>query len=236
MKKWIKQLLALQEVDLRIRNLKTRLELIPREIKDIKKELQQSEDDLKNKKKLSQKSELDIKQIDSEKDKINSEIQRLESQSVNIKKNNEYKALLNEIDHNKEKISDLETKEINIYDKLDQAKDDFRKIEKEFKAAKSRGFQDIKELEELQSDVEKELESENQIRERNKKNISDQSIISTYERLLKRGKGTPFVKVDSSGICGNCHLQITPQTVNESQKGQIVLCDNCSHLIYYFEE
>jgi hypothetical protein len=41
----------------------------------------------------------------------------------------------------------------------------------------------------------------------------------------------PLTKLDN-GCCGNCHMRVTNQTVNELSKGKIESCDNCQHLLY----
>ena len=46
-----------------------------------------------------------------------------------------------------------------------------------------------------------------------------------------KNAGAPLVKIEN-GICGNCHLRVTPQAMNAIQKGVVTYCDNCQHIIY----
>jgi predicted nucleic acid-binding Zn-ribbon protein len=230
MKDWIENLLALQEVDIRIRQLKQRLELLPNEKRTIEEQQQKDEIELKSSKEKSLKAELDIKQVESEIAKVNEEIQRLQKQSVMVKKNNEYKALMTEIDHCKEKISDFETKEITLLDELEKDKNEYNEIEKNF-AAKTRSLkEELAELNEIGQDIGAEIENMKNSRKPLQAKI-EPDILNAYNRILAKGRGTPLIKVHD-GNCGNCHLKLIPQTLNQTKKAVLTMCENCSHLLY----
>ncbi len=59
-------------------------------------------------------------------------------------------------------------------------------------------------------------------------------LLSIYNRLLTKADTVPFVPV-TQGSCGNCHLKMTPQTVNRARKGELAFCDNCGYLVYFKE-
>ena len=132
MKDWIVNLLALQETDMRIRGIKERLKMLPKERVRLDEESKNEKTQLEESKTGSLKTELEIKQVESSIAEINEEINRLQSQSIMIKKNDEYKALLHEIDTCKEKISQLETTEINLLDDLEAKHEEFRENQKHF--------------------------------------------------------------------------------------------------------
>lgn len=85
-------------------------------------------------------------------------------------------------------------------------------------------------LEKLAQDIRNELESVRSERNNLTAPVED-DILKRYESLLKKGDGSPLVAV-RSGICGHCHLKITPQTLNTAAKGAVAFCDNCQHFIY----
>jgi predicted nucleic acid-binding Zn-ribbon protein len=230
MKQWIENLLALQDVDMRIKNLKLRLEMMPKEKQNLNQKMQDQQAKLALGKESYQKTELAIKQTESEIAKVNDSINQLQQKSSLVKKNTEYKAMMTEIENFKSKISDFETKEITLLDQLEVQKEEFKEFEKQFNAEKNSIKEEIEELDQHIAEINEEVASLKNGRADFEKRI-ETSVLSIYNRLLK-ANGTPLVKVSESGICGNCHLKITPQTWTEAKKGAVINCDNCSHLIY----
>ena len=57
------------------------------------------------------------------------------------------------------------------------------------------------------------------------------NVLNAYQNILTRDKGKPVVPI-VNGSCGNCSLKVTPQTINEAKKGNLVFCDNCAHILY----
>jgi len=84
-------MLALQELDMRIRNLKLRLSMLPVEKEKLSSENVREQEAMKEAKTKMQKTELEIKQLEAAIQKENSEILRFQGQSIMVKKNEEYK-------------------------------------------------------------------------------------------------------------------------------------------------
>ncbi|QSH41545.1 hypothetical protein P0136_07465 [Lentisphaerota bacterium ZTH] len=230
MKKWIENLLALQDVDMQIINLKMRLKMLPKEIKDIQNKIQREEEILHNAKGDFQHTELAIKQTESAINQLNEKISHLQQQSSMVKKNTEFKAMLSEIDQFKEKISEKETEEILLLDQLEEHKNNFKAKEKQFEADKSNLLDEVEELKQMEVEIKEQIENLQNSRKDFECKI-ESNVLGLYKRLLAKGT-PPMVKVNASGICGSCHLKITPQTWTEAKKGAVISCDNCSHLIY----
>ena len=230
MKQWIENLLALQKVDMRIINLHLRLKMIPSEIKKLEDKKTKTEASLAEAKNSMQKTGLDIKQTESAIAEINKKIEQLQQQSSLIKKNTEYQAMLSQIDTQKEKISEHETQILILLDKDEENKEKFKEISKEFEAEKSAISEEIEELNELSKEIKTEIKQLMEDRVPLEAKI-DSTVLPQYKRLLKTQKA-PLAKVNSSGICSNCHLKITPQTMTETKKEAVVYCDNCSCLLY----
>ncbi len=230
MKLWIESLLALQKVDMRIINLRLRLKMIPAEIDKLKQKIADTEANLAKTKNSMQKTGLEIKHTESAIAEINDRIDKLQQQSSLIKKNSEYKAMLSQIDTQKEKISKLETAMLILFDQDEEQKGKFKETEKEFKAEKNGVLEEIDELTGLTGEIESEIKQLMDSRPPLELKI-DSDVLTQYKRLLKSGRA-PLAKINSAGICSNCHLKITPQTMTETKKGAVVYCDNCLRLLY----
>jgi predicted nucleic acid-binding Zn-ribbon protein len=230
MKQWITDLLALQEIDMRIRGLKTRLSIIPEEISKLGKELAIEKSKLEHAKESFVGIELEIKKKESAIKDQNETMKKYNTQSALIKKNDEYRAMMKEIENVKNKISDIETEQLGFMDKIEAVKNAFKSEEKLFRDREKAIAEEENELKDLEGKLKAEIEKQNSSREEFSTKISP-DLLSTYKRLLSKKTGTPLIDVHQ-GICGNCHLKLTPQTVNSVRKEMQVFCDNCGHLLY----
>jgi len=232
MRKWIRDLLALQKSDVRCQQLNERSGLIPREITQLEETLETDRQLIHEAKETVMLAELEIKQVESLIEGQNESKQRLQSQSVMVKKNDEYKALLSEIDTCNKKISDFETQELILMDKVEEMKTKQRNAEKQLADHEANCREEKEELTELQEKLAAEIKKLEEARPELAK-VVDRDLLSLYERLLGKGDA-PLAEV-GSGNCGHCHLKLTPQTVNEARKGHHITCDNCGYLLYYPE-
>jgi predicted nucleic acid-binding Zn-ribbon protein len=232
--KWIEEMLTLQETDLRIRRLKDRLAMLPAETEKLQSEIDGAKSAFHDAKESVAKAEMEIKKIESEIAGVNQTVLKLGAQSANIRKNDEYKAYLQEVANHKRKIGDFETSEIEWLDEIEKRKTALADAKKQLDA-KERGVkQQLDEWAELKREIEEEVARMLPIR-KYQASVLEPDTFSVYERLLTRGKGVPLVPIQN-GNCGNCHLKLTPQTINLTRKQEMVYCDNCRHLLYYRPE
>lgn len=230
MKKWVKDLLELQSFDLRIKKMKSRLKEIPIEKKRIVDSLDNEKEKTKKAKEILHQTEKAIKDTDSKIDVLKEKIKSIQSKSVMVKKNDEYKALLVEIEGIQDRINEIETVEISLFDDLEKNKQLLTNAEKSFKNAETEAKENIDDLDEMLKRLENETTDSMEKREE-LVNAVDSHALSIYSRLIKKD-GIPLAKIKNN-TCGNCHLKLIPQTLNDAKKGIIVICDSCGHLIYF---
>ena len=231
---WVKNLLNLQALDLEIRNLKLRLTMIPKEAENLQKEIAKIESKVKIAKDKKANHELQLKQTESEIAELNDKVGKLQTQSALVKKNTDYQAMLGSIAMLKKSISDLESKQLELMDTI--AADD-KAIYAAAAAVKPETAplrEEIKELAELFNDV-KARGRELLAKRPELRSMVDAEILPRYEQILKKNTTTPLVPVEADK-CGNCHLRLTPQTLNSTRAGAITFCDNCMHIIYMPDE
>jgi predicted nucleic acid-binding Zn-ribbon protein len=148
-----------------------------------------------------------------------------------VKKNEEYQAILTEIDGHKEKIDTLETKEIEFFDIIDDLTKKYEDASKELIAIEKSLKKEMQELIDLAGDLKKEIEVNRKKSTQLEAKVTDKELLSLYKRLLKKEGSTPVTQVQHDS-CGNCHLKILPETKVDIQKKGYALCDNCGYIIY----
>ena len=232
---WITNLLELQDVDLKIKGYEIRLELLPQEMLNLKAERDKTIAAVNQAAEDARKFERSAKAAESEIAALQEESKKLEQQSAMVKKNTEYQAMLSTIALNKQKISDLESKVIDYLEKFEEGKKDYRKAKAAGEAALKDLKQEFDELGALAEDLKQETAELKKQRPVLAAKI-EQNLLRIYEHLLKsKTAPNPLVPVNG-GICGGCHMRVTPQTMTNMAKGAITQCDNCQHLVYNPEE
>ena len=230
MKKWIEDLLELQTVDIRLRNLAKRIKMLPKELADLKEELSGEQKKVQDTKERIQKIALSIKKIESDIQVAREMECKLGAQTNQVKKNEEYQALLKEIDHQKEKISDLETDELMLLDDQEEAQQLLKGLEKELVQREKSLKEQMQEIVDIANDLKQEIEAM-----KNKKPALESKVgaplLSLYKRLLGTGKGMPLSSL-VDGNCGNCHLKVIPEIQGKAINGEEVTCSNCGFLLY----
>ncbi len=227
---WARAILDIQAVDMRIRNIDTRLGLLPKErrrIADAKKKIDEGLEAVRNE---IRQNELLIKKAESETAGLENTINKNRQQSLLIKKNTEYQAMLAAIDMSTEQISRLESLILEKMEIIDGLKE-------KLKTATARANASVKslkaewgEFDELEKYVKSEKVKLIQERETLRKALPT-ALGEEYDRLFNANDGEPLVPVEN-GSCGHCFMRITPHTLNQASIGNVVNCDNCRHLIY----
>lgn len=228
---WLEALLKLQELDLRLRDLETRLQLLPREMS----EMVAKRDALAGATKAAQdavrKLELAVRNGESGVESLQKENLKLQQQSALVKNNKEYQAMLAAVEQNKLRIGELEERTLELMDELDTARRNAAKVASDNAAATAALKAEFDELFAFSGEVKREIAKLKSGRPEMLKDI-DSDTLRRYTALLGGKQPTAPVVAVENGICGNCHLKVTPQTLNLLRKGEVAACDNCQHFIY----
>ena len=230
MKQWVKDLLVLQAADMKTKRMNKRLKEIPAEKQAVLSDLEAEKQKLQKAKTKVLEAEKDIRQLESKINEVKGKIDDIQSKSAMVRKNDEYKAMLNEIAAQKSFISSLETKEIKMMDDLETDRKTYATAESLIANLENEAKENISDLEEIEKTLKSKIESSIKSREPLVKNV-DSRLLPIYVRLIKK-EGEPLTKIHNN-TCGYCHLKLTPQTLNDAKKGLITACDTCGHIVYY---
>ncbi len=227
---WVENLLNLQELDMQIRNLKLRLTMIPKEAEKLQQQIASVERGVKQAKEKKAAHELEIKKNEDEINALNDKIGKLQEQSTLIKKNTEYQAMLGSIAMLKKSISDLESRQLELMDIVEADNQAIRQAMAAAKPQTASLREELAELAELTTEV-KRRGRELLAKRPELRSMVDSEVLPRYEQILQKNSGQPLVCAEADK-CGNCHLRLTPQTLNQARAGAITYCDNCMHIIY----
>ena len=231
---WVENLLKLQDLDMEIRRLKLRLTMIPKEAEKLQAEIAAVENKVKLLRGRKSEHELAYKKNEDSIAELNSKIEKLRQQSDLVKKNTEYQAMLGSIAMLKKSISDLETDQLELMETLEKDNAAIQEAIKNVKPQTAPLREELAEMAELASDI-KRRGRELLAKRPELRNMVDNEVLPRYEQLLQKNNGQPLVSAEGDK-CGNCHLRLTPQTLNQARSGAICFCDNCMHIVYIPED
>src|ERR1700685_3491616 len=227
----IENLLKLQVADKEIRRLQEEIAELPKRVAAIEQKLAGTKAQLETAQASVKADEASRRKHESTISDLRGKISKYRDQSLDVKTNDQYKALLHEIQFAEKEIAATEDKILELMVNAD-ARDN------EVKAAQA-------ELKEEDAEIEKEkvearkrtTEDENKLTEwRGKRDQMragvNEDLLRHYERVSKfRGSGISEVRDHK---CMACQVMLRPQTYNDVRTGQqTVVCDSCQRILYF---
>lgn len=229
---WATALLKLQNIDDRIKNVRTRLSLLPAERNRIIAAKNAAESKVTAAEKALAAHRDKIRRTEAEIQALEDKRNRVRQQSALVKKNAEYQTMMAESAMLEQEIGKLESSVLTAMEGTPALESAIVEAKKMCAAEIRKLKQEYMEFGEAEKSFRQDLESLKAER-LEAANAMEQKILQPYEELHKGGDGVPLVEIGEGGVCGNCSLQLTPQTLADAKAGRFVQCENCSHLVYY---
>lgn len=235
----MRNLLALQKLDKKIGVCKAREIEIPKQKNKFNIQRKRLKDELVEREQSLTRLSLEQKECESSIEQRKAQIQKYQQQLNDVKKNDEYQALLHEIELEKKQILAKEERILTIMEELESAtealEDDNKRIQGETDKLDAQCAEidnELNEAVEIRSTLEKEripiLEE------------VPADLIRRYERLRKNYKTGLIVVPVHNEVCAGCHMHIRAQTAIEVMEGSKVhACQHCGRLLFHpanFEE
>ncbi len=230
----LEKLLILQDRDIRIRRARRELNAVPRRLEEIEEELAAAREKLEKAREAAMGAESERRQMEMDVDAKREQIAKYQNQLLQIKSNEEYRALTSEIEVLKRKIEEIEDQELVVMERVEE----LLKRRKEAEAVFAEAEKAAEERREQVREAEKSLRARLVDLEKEREELAaecDPTLLARYKRILDK-KGDIAVVPVEHGACGGCHLKIPPQTVNLARRGDgLVVCDYCGRIVYFQE-
>ncbi len=228
----MKTLLKLQGLDLKIEACKALEGEIPKKKRKFEIHKQRLAQELAESDKRCKDLVLEQRACESDIETRKADIARKEQQLLAVKKNEEYQALLHEIDMQKKQIALKEERIIAIMVETDEAKarleEDKKRIERELAGIEAECAKIDKELVEAVA-----RRSELEVQCEPLRAQIDKRLLSQYGRIRKAKKTGKAVVPLNDETCSGCHMSVTAQVVNEVLAGDKVhSCSHCGRLLF----
>ena len=227
----LENLVELQVADKEILRLKEEVAALPKRVAVIEDKLAATQAKLEKAKAAAKADEAARKKHEAAILDVQGKISKYRDQSLAVKTNDQYRALMQEIQFAEQEIRVNEDKILELMLNADardkdvkaaeaELKDETAEIEKEKEQARLRTAEDQKLLAEW-----------NGKRDKLRTGISP-DVLRQYERVMKfRGSGISEVRDQK---CMACQVMLRPQTYNDVRAGQKVIeCESCQRILYF---
>lgn len=228
---WMSSLLILQDRDMKLRQIQSQLEDLPKERSAGLAKVKELEDEIARLHEVVKTLELGGKALESEMAAIETQLVKYKNQQLQVKKNEEYKALTHEIELGEGKISDLEGKEIEILYELDEARKVRDESEKEIRERIEAEKSFLGRLDQKEINLKSEIDGARAEFETAETSL-DRRLMSAYKRTAM-GTKFPIIVPVRGQKCEGCHMKVSSGVDSDARAGkEITTCDNCHRILY----
>src|SRR5579871_4415483 len=226
----IENLLRLQEADKEIRRLQEEIAELPKRVAVIEQKLAGTKAQLEEAQAAVKADDAAKRKHESSISDLRGKISKYRDQSLDVKTNEQYKALLTEIQFAEKEIAATEDRILEIMVNADARDKEVKAAQAELKAQNAEIEREKDQARQRTVEDEKFLAEWRGKRDQLRTGISD-DLLRHYERVSKfRGSGISEVR-DSK--CLACQVMLRPQTYNEVRSGKhTVICDSCQRILY----
>ena len=223
-------LLQIQDRDVKIRKYKKELEQKPAEVEALKDTLLHGRKRLDVQREGIKKLESDRKSLELDLESQIEKMHKLEVQSSQVKTNEEYRAMLKEIDELKKENTILEDKILDVMEKIEEEKKRVAQEEQLLKGEEQKAVQQEQVIRQEIAGIQKHLEEITREKEGMLPRVRPE-LLERYKTIFENKDDSAIVTIDH-GACGGCHMAITPQVLNEVKRtSEPVICENCARIL-----
>jgi hypothetical protein len=228
------QLLELQRLDDELVALQTEYDGLPGHRERIEQERSACDEQLAGVKQALQDAEGALRQAESALQDQEALLQKLEGQQFQVKSNHAYTALLHEMDHTRESISENETKILEYMDAVEQSRGQLAEVEKQVIETRARLEAERPAIDARDAELTSEIDRLRTLRSELGPGVGPE-LLNHYERIANRRR--PAVIPVQEERCGGCRVGIPPQTFIEILRSEtMVTCGNCSRILIHAEK
>jgi hypothetical protein len=227
----IENLLKLQDVDKEIKRLQDEIAELPKRVAAIEQKLAGTKAQLEKAQAAIKADEAARRKYDTTINDLRGKISKYRDQSLDVKTNEQYKALLHEIQFAEKEIAATEDKILELMLNADARDKEVKAAQADLKAEMAEIEREKEQARQRTAEDQKLLAEERAKRDQLRGGV-DEDLLRQYERVSKfRGSGIAEVRDQK---CMGCQVMLRPQTYNEIRSGlHVVQCDSCQRVLYF---
>jgi len=230
----LRNLIALQDLELKVAGLQKQVADIPNLIQSVENELRRIKEEHEANIHRSKELANHRRTLEGQVDMSRSKLSRLKDQLMAVKTNKEYTAMLHEIQLVEDQIRSEEDKILEIMEEMEIREKDLKGAEKEMQTKSAELQEEIRKTNQSIPSLEAELERLRQEKDAMGTRI-DSELLARYRRIADARKGVALAEAKDE-LCSACHVRIRPQMYADLLRtDNIHICDSCSRILFLRE-
>jgi len=226
----IERLLELQIADQEIRLLHDEIAALPKRVAVIEQKLAGTKTQLEKARAAAKADEANRKKFEAAILDLQGKISKYRDQSLDVKTNEQYRALLSEIQFAEQEIRINEDRILEVMVNAEGREKQVKAAEAELKAETAEIEEEKEDARRVTAEDREKLGGWNVKRDSLRREISE-DVLRRYDRVLKfRGSGLAQVRDQK---CMGCQVMLRPQIYNEVRGEQLIYCDSCQRILYF---
>ncbi len=226
----IQRLIELQKTDREIRRQQDEVAALPRRVAEIESKLANTKAQVERARATIKADETNRRKLEIDIQSLRQKISKYRDQSLEVKTNDQYKALMHEVGFAEQEIRIIE-------DKILEGMLDVEDNEKRLKTAEVELKEETTEIEKEKAEARRRTaEDEAQLAGLNKQRDELRGavagdILRHYDRVLKLRRTALAEARDHK--CSACQVMLRPQVYNDVRTNtQVLICDSCQRILY----
>lgn len=225
----LERLLSLQAADREIAGLRQEIAALPKRISDVEAKLNSARTQVESARARIKAAESARRKLEADIQGAQQKISKYRDQSLEVKTNEQYKALLHEIGFAEQSIRETEDKILETMVDSEEQDKLLRAAEAELKAQTTVIEREKTEVRARTEEDERELANWTGRRDQLRNEINPDTL-THYDRVVRlRGTGVAEVR---NGKCAACNVLLRPQELQEvTTREAVMTCSSCGRIL-----
>ena len=227
----LQRLTELEKIDREASRLTEEVAGLPKRVASIEAKLAEHKAAVEKAKARIKGNETTRRQMEADIKGFQEKIAKYRSQSSSVKTNDEYRALMHEVEFAEKQISGCEDKILELMIGLENEEKALKVAEAELKTESADVEKEKAEARVRTAEDEKLLAGLKEKRDTIRSTVND-SALAHYDRVMRQRKSALAEARDQK--CMACFVMLRPQTWQEIRTNeQIITCNSCGRILYF---
>jgi predicted nucleic acid-binding Zn-ribbon protein len=234
----LQALLALQDIELQIVDIRRQLDLKRRRVRGQARKLKAVQDTIEAERAGVKKSQIEFDELDVDIKGRSANITRLREHLNTVRTNKDYAAILAKLNNEKADVSRLENRALSMLQVIDAHKQELTQHQ-QAESAEADRLEDLqRQLEQANQSLGGRLEELQSQRAEAAAQI-DQKTMTLFDRLSEHYDGEVLAEVEQPNprrdefICAGCHMALRIEVANTlKSRDEVVTCKSCGRILF----
>ncbi len=227
----LERLIELEKVDRESTRLSEEIAALPKKVAAIEAKLADDKAKVENAKTAIKNNESARRKLEADIQTFQQKIIKYREQSSSVKTNDEYRALMHEVEFAEKQISGCEDKILELMISLEADEKTLKSAEADLKAEATEVEKEKSEARTRTAEDEKLLKELDGKRTLLRSGVTDSSL-AHYDRVMRQRKSA--IAEAREQKCQACFVMLRPQTWEElKSNSHIITCSSCGRMLFY---